>query len=96
MRDILSLEEFAIKRGVSIHTVRGWIKSGKIKAHLIAARWFVPTSELTKEVIDGRSTSPYNKIKSEKMQSMYWPSGNKKSSAVLNLEAALEAHAEKK
>jgi excisionase family DNA binding protein len=39
---------FAKLVGVSKPTVMAWIKSGKLKAHRIGARYYIPDSELAR------------------------------------------------
>ena len=40
--------QFASLVGVSKPTVMAWIKAGKLKAHKIGARYYIPDSELAR------------------------------------------------
>ena len=40
--------QFAKLVGVSKPTIMSWIKSGKLKAHRIGARYYIPESELAR------------------------------------------------
>ena len=48
MDDFFTVEEFADKLGVSIETVRRWLRAKKIKGVRIGKFWRIPKDELTK------------------------------------------------
>lgn len=48
--------EFAKLVGVTKPTIMAWIRAGKIKAHKIGSRFYIPDSELGQIVSDCRQT----------------------------------------
>ena len=71
MLSVLTLEQFATKKGLTVRTVRNYIKSGRLPAFKPGRDWLIPVKELARVIEDGRSTSPYNKIRSERMKKAY-------------------------
>jgi len=56
--DLMKLVRVAQHLDVSEHTVRAWIKAGKLKGQRINRRWFVPHQEIERFLKNASKPKP--------------------------------------